>query len=58
MARSGNGTAAGPLVLTVADVLPEGAGSLDGGLVDLLVLPDVVDGWWSSRRRRQGRYQS
>lgn len=43
MARSGDGTAAGPLVLTVADVLPEGAGSLDGGLVDLLVLPDVVD---------------
>jgi hypothetical protein len=30
------------LVDTVGDVLPEGGSSRDGGLVDLLVLPDLV----------------
>lgn len=44
VARGGDGSAAGTLLLPVADVLPEGAGSLDGRLVDLLVLPDVVNG--------------
>lgn len=33
---------AGPLVHAVGDVLPEGGGARDGGLVDLLVLPDLV----------------
>ena len=42
VALGGDGAAAGPLVLPVGDVLPEGAGALDAGLVDLLVLPDVV----------------
>lgn len=40
----GDGAAAGPLVLAVGDVLPEGGSALDRGLVDLLVLPDVVGG--------------
>jgi hypothetical protein len=44
VALGGDGTAAGPLVHTVADVLDEGGGTDDGGLVDLGVLPDVVDG--------------
>jgi len=44
VARGGDGSAAGTLALPVANVLPEGAGTLNGGLVDLLVLPDVVDG--------------
>ena len=43
VALGGDGAAAGPLVLPVGDVLPEGALALDAGLVDLLVLPDVVD---------------
>ena len=43
VALGGDGAAAGPLALPVGDVLPEGAGALDAGLVDLLVLPDVVD---------------
>jgi hypothetical protein len=44
VAAGGDGAAAGALGLPVGDVLPEGGGALDGGLVDLLVLPDVVDG--------------
>jgi hypothetical protein len=36
--------AAGPRAAAVRDVLPEGGGAGDGGLVDLLVLPDVVGG--------------
>jgi hypothetical protein len=44
VALGGDGSAAGPLLLPVADVLPEGRRALDRGLVDLLVLPDVVDG--------------
>lgn len=32
-----------PLALPIADVLPERARALDGRLVHLLVLPDVVD---------------
>jgi len=44
VALGGNSAAAGPLVNTVADVLGEGGSSLDGRLVDLGVLPDVVDG--------------
>jgi len=44
VARSGHGTAAGALVLAVADELREGRGTLDGRLVNLGVLPDVVDG--------------
>jgi hypothetical protein len=42
VARGGDGAAAGALLLAVADVLPEGRGALDRGLVHLLVLPDVV----------------
>lgn len=42
VALGSDGAAAGPLVLPVGDVLPEGASALDAGLVDLLVLPDVV----------------
>ena len=38
----GDGTAAGPLADAVGDVLPEGGRTRDGGLVDLLVLPDLV----------------
>ena len=37
-----NGAAVGPLVDAVGDVLPEGRSPLDGRLVDLLVLPDLV----------------
>lgn len=44
VALGGNSAAAGPLVNTVGDVLGEGGGALDGRLVDLGVLPDVVDG--------------
>jgi hypothetical protein len=44
VALGGDGTAAGSLLLPVADVLPEGGRALDRGLVDLLVLPDVVNG--------------
>jgi hypothetical protein len=44
VARSGDSTAASALVDAVADVLGEGGGTLDRGLVDLGVLPDVVDG--------------
>lgn len=43
VALGGNSAAAGPLVNTVADVLGEGGSSLDRRLVDLGVLPDVVD---------------
>jgi hypothetical protein len=43
VAAGGNGAAPGALVHTVGDVLVEGRGTLDGGLVDLGVLPDVVD---------------
>lgn len=38
----GDGTAAGPFVDAVGDVLPEGGRARDGRLVDLLVLPDLV----------------
>lgn len=38
-----DGSASGPLGLPVANVLPEGRSSLNGRLVHLLVLPDVVD---------------
>jgi hypothetical protein len=44
VARCSDSAATRTLVNAVADVLGEGAGSLDGGLVDLGVLPDVVDG--------------
>jgi hypothetical protein len=44
VALSGDGTAAGPLALPVADVLGEGGLAHNGRLVDLGVLPDVVDG--------------
>lgn len=44
VALGGNSAAAGPLVDAVADVLGESGGTLDGRLVDLGVLPDVVDG--------------
>lgn len=44
VAAGGDGAAAGPLGLAVGDVLPEGGSALDGGLVDLLVLPNVIDG--------------
>ena len=44
MALGGDGAAAGPLVLAVGDVLGEGGGANNGRLVDLGVLPDVVDG--------------
>jgi len=43
VAAGSDGSAARPLVLPVADVLPERARALDGRLVHLLVLPDVVD---------------
>ena len=42
VALGGNSAAAGPLVNTVADVLGEGGSSLDGRLVDLGVLADLV----------------
>lgn len=42
VALGGNGTAAGALVLAVADVLGEGGGADNGRLVHLGVLPDVV----------------
>ncbi len=44
MARSGDGAAARPLIPAVVNVLPEIGGTRDRGLIDLLVLPDVVDG--------------
>lgn len=44
VALGGNSAATGPLVNTVANVLSEGSGALDGRLVNLGVLPDVVDG--------------
>jgi hypothetical protein len=44
MALGGDGAAAGPLVLAVADVLGEGCRADDGWLVGLGVLPDVVGG--------------
>lgn len=44
VALGGDGSAAGTLVTPVADVLPESGSASDGRLVDLLVLPDVVDG--------------
>jgi hypothetical protein len=44
VAGGGNSTGARALVDAVGDVLIEGAGALDGGLVHLGVLPDVVDG--------------
>jgi len=44
MALRSNGSASWALVAAVADVLPESCGPGDGRLVDLLVLPDVVDG--------------
>jgi hypothetical protein len=44
VALGGDGAAAGPLALPVADVLGEGGSADDGRLVDLGVLPDVVDG--------------
>lgn len=43
MALSGHGSTPRPLRLPVTDVLPESRRALDRGLVDLLVLPDVVD---------------
>ena len=43
MALGGDGPASRSLGLTVGDVLPERRRALDRGLVDLLVLPDVVD---------------
>lgn len=39
-----NGSASRTLLLAHGDVLPEGAGALDRGLVDLLVLPNLVGG--------------
>jgi hypothetical protein len=44
VAGGGNSAGARALVNAVADVLGEGGGALDGGLVHLGVLPDVVDG--------------
>jgi hypothetical protein len=44
VAGGGDASAAGTLVLPVADVLDEGGGTDDGGLVGLGVLPDVVCG--------------
>jgi hypothetical protein len=44
VALGGDGTAAGPLALPVADVLREGGSADNGRLVGLGVLPDVVDG--------------
>jgi len=44
VALGGDGSAAGTLLLPVADVLPEGRSTLDRRLVHLLVLPDVVGG--------------
>lgn len=44
MALRCHGAATWALRLSVRYVLPECAGSLDGGLVHLLVLPDIVDG--------------
>ena len=37
-----DGAAIGPLVDTVRNVLPESRRADDGGLVDLLMLPDLV----------------
>lgn len=38
----GDGSASGPLIDAVGDVLPESGGALNGRLVHLLVLPDLV----------------
>jgi hypothetical protein len=54
VAGGGDGTAAGALLLAVADVLVEGGGTLDGRLVDLGVLPDVVDGAVAGDRAHLG----
>lgn len=44
VALGGYSAAAGPLALPVADVLSEGGCADNRGLVDLGVLPDVIDG--------------
>jgi hypothetical protein len=54
VALCGNSAAARPLALPVADVLSEGGSTDNRGLVDLGVLPDIVDGAVAGHRSDLG----